>query len=408
VLVTLLCLGAATSLSLLLAQLLLSPSGRDLRALAAYLLVSGAVTLSVGWGGLRLADRALRLGIQSKVIVGGLVGSGVGLLNVFVIAKLMFLSNVHDLRLLVALLVFSAVLANFFNSIVAVTTTARVARATSALETLAEGDYRPRLVVEGNDEAALLVSRVNELGVRLRSAEEDRSALERERRELTVAASHDLRTPLSSLRAMVDALDDGVVEDPAEVRRYYATMTRELDRLSTMVADLFELAQMDAHALHLDRQKVGLQDIAADIADAMHAEALQKGIDLSLTVTGDPPALMLDGSRIERALTNLVRNALEHTPSGGSVELAVWSDSADVVATVRDTGEGIDTAHLPRIWERFYRADPSRVRREIGGGAGLGLAIVRGIVEAHSGSVDVQSVVGAGSCFTVRLPAGVS
>ncbi|HTE84578.1 MAG TPA: HAMP domain-containing sensor histidine kinase, partial [Dehalococcoidia bacterium] len=270
-LVTALCLLLATVLSLALAEMLLSPTARDLRALALYLVVSGAVTLMIGWAGLRVADRGLRLGIQAKVIVAGAIGSGVGLLNVFVVAKLMFLSDVHDLRLLVALLVFSGVLTNFFNVWVALTTTARVVRATATLETLAEGDYMAGVPIEGRDEAAQLGTRVNQLATRLRESEEDRAALERERRELTAAASHDLRTPLSSLRAMVDALQDRIVEEPDEVRRYYATMARELDHLSRMVDGLFELTQIDARAFRLDRQHVRLQDIAAEVADAMHA-----------------------------------------------------------------------------------------------------------------------------------------
>ena len=403
-LVTALCLLLATVLSLALAEMLLSPTARDLRALALYLVVSGAVTLMIGWAGLRVADRGLRLGIQAKVIVAGAIGSGVGLLNVFVVAKLMFLSDVHDLRLLVALLVFSGVLTNFFNVWVALTTTARVVRATATLETLAEGDYMAGVPIEGRDEAAQLGTRVNQLATRLRESEEDRAALERERRELTAAASHDLRTPLSSLRAMVDALQDRIVEEPDEVRRYYATMARELDHLSRMVDGLFELTQIDARAFRLDRQHVRLQDIAAEVADAMHAEAAQREIGLSLEVSGAPPAIPLDGARIERALTNLVQNALEHTPAGGDVKLRVESVSDGVAASVTDTGEGIGPGHLPRIWERFYRADPSRARADKAGGAGLGLAIVRGVVEAHGGNVDVQSEVGSGSCFTLRLP----
>ncbi|HTE86800.1 MAG TPA: sensor histidine kinase, partial [Dehalococcoidia bacterium] len=127
-------------------------------------------------------------------------------------------------------------------------------------------------------------------------------------------------------------------------------------------------------------------------------------IGLSLEVSGAPPAIPLDGARIERALTNLVQNALEHTPAGGDVKLRVESVSDGVAASVTDTGEGIGPGHLPRIWERFYRADPSRARADKAGGAGLGLAIVRGVVEAHGGNVDVQSEVGSGSCFTLRLP----
>jgi signal transduction histidine kinase len=269
---------------------------------------------------------------------------------------------------------------------------------------LCAGDYDAAVQVQGRDEAAQLGERINQLAARLRAAEEDRAALERERRELTVAASHDLRTPLASLQAMVDALDDGIVEDPGEVRRYYASMAKEIDRLGRMVDELFQLAQIDSNALRLNLRPIRVQEIAVEVTDSMQAEAARRGIGLTLEVAGSPPSVAADGDRIERALTNLVRNALEHTPKGGRVMVNVRDGRGGVAASVRDSGEGIDAAHLPRIWDRFYRADPSRTRGEKSGGAGLGLAIVRGVVEAHGGTVDVQSQPGAGSCFTICLP----
>ena len=173
-----------------------------------------------------------------------------------------------------------------------------------------------------------------------------------------------------------------------------------------MIDDLFELAQMDAGALRLDRQPVALQEIAAEVVDAMEAQARRSGVELALSIEGDPPEVPLEGARIERVAANLVRNALEHTPEGGRVEVAVAADGANVVLRVSDTGEGIGPDDLSRIWERFYRAEKSR-RREPGAddGAGLGLAIVRGIVEAHGGSVSAESAPGEGAVFTMRLPA---
>ena len=240
------CLVLATASGLLLAQILLRPTARDLRSLAAYLIFSGAATLSLGWLALRLAERAATLGIRAKLLLAGAVSSGVGLINVFIVAKLMFLSVQHDLRLLVSLLVFSGVLTASFNIWVAATTAGRIGMVALGIRGLAAGHYRVALPASGGDEVAALSADVNELAGRLRQADEERAALERERRELTAGVSHDLRTPLSSLRAMVDALEDRVVEDPEEVARYYTVMRRELERLNRMVDDLFELAQMDA------------------------------------------------------------------------------------------------------------------------------------------------------------------
>lgn len=399
------CLALATGAGLLLAQALLKPAPRDLRALAVYLVLSGGTTMAVGWLVLRLAGRAVRLRIRTKVFLAGLVGSGVALANVFITARLMFLSDVHDLRLLVALLVFSGVLTLFFGLWVANTTTERIELVAAGIRSLAAGGYGMRVDVGGGDEVAELAARINELAARLRQAQEERAALDRERRELTAGISHDLRTPLASLRAMVDALDDRVVDDPEEVARYYATMRREIERLMRMIEDLFELARMDAGALRLSRSPVALQEIASEVVDAMQAQADRHGVELSLRVEGNIPTLLLDGGRMERAVANLVRNALEHTPSGGRIDVCVAREDGVAALRVSDTGEGIDAAELPHVWDRFYRAEPSRARGpRAADGAGLGLAIVRGIVEAHGGNVSVQSVSEHGAAFTLRLP----
>jgi signal transduction histidine kinase len=318
----------------------------------------------------------------------------------------MFVSTSHDLKLLVALVVFSAVVTAFFSLWAAATVAWRIEQITSGVRRLAGGDYATRLDASGRDEVARLSEDVNSLAARLKATEEQRAALDRERRDLTVAVSHDLRTPLASLRAMTEALSDGVIEDPGEVRRYYETMRREIERLSRMIDDLFDLAQMDAHALRLNRQRVCIQDIAAEVVDAMQAAARLGGVVLTMDVTGAPPEIEVDGARIERAVANLVRNALEHTPSGGRVLVSVTAADGHVDLRVVDSGDGIDPDDLPHVWERFFRGEKSRGRSGNGDGAGLGLAITRGIVEAHGGTVCAESRAGEGSMFMLNLPIG--
>ena len=354
---------------------------------------------------LSLAERTVRLGIRAKILAAGAVGSGVGLANVFIVAKLMFLSDVHDLRLLIALLAFSGLLTTFFAAWVASSTTGRIQTIAAGIRSLAAGSYGLRVEVSGRDETADLAARMNELAERLRLADEQRAALDRERRELTAGISHDLRTPLASLRAMVDALDDGLVDDPSEVARYHATMRREIERLLRMIEDLLELAQIDAGALRLNLRPVSPQEIAADVIDAMQPQADRLGLRLSMRPGDTLPDLMLDGARMERAIANLVRNAFEHTPAGGRVEVSLQSDGIWFELRVSDSGAGIAAAELPHIWERFYRAEPSRSRGAgTVDGVGLGLAIVRGIVEAHGGSVAASSAPGRGATFCLRLP----
>ncbi|MEX0786933.1 MAG: HAMP domain-containing sensor histidine kinase [Dehalococcoidia bacterium] len=398
-------LTLAIGAGLLLAQVLMAPPAGDLRSLAAYLTLSGVATLAGGWFALRAADRIVGLPIQFKAFFGATIGNAVALVNVFVVAQLMFVSTSHDLKLLIALLIFSAVVTICFSLWVASTVAGRVEQVGAAIRSLAGGDYTTRLVLAGADEVSDLARDVNSLAGRLQAAEEQRQALDLERRELTAAISHDLRTPLASVRAMVEALDDHVVTDEAEVERYYATIRREIDRLNRMIEDLFELAQLDAGALRLDRRPTALQEIAAEVVDAMQAQAQQAGVALALRVEGEPSELALDGARIERATANLVRNALEHTPSGGRIDVSVFARDGQVGLRVADSGEGIQPDDLARIWDRFYRAEPSRRRGpRSADGAGLGLAIVRGVVQAHGGSVSAGSTPGHGATLTALFP----
>ena len=401
----LLALALAVGSALLLAQLMMAPPAREMRDLAVYLTISGAGSMLLVWLGLRLAGDSGGLTLRARTFVGASIGSVVALLNVLVIARLMFVSASHDLKLLVALLMFSAVVTVCFTSWIANAVSNRVATVVGGIRGLAAGDYATRVPIVGRDEIAGLAADVNTLAGRLEDATRQRDALDRERRDLTAAISHDLRTPLASIRAMVDALDDHVVEDPDEVARYYGVMRREIERLSRMIDDLFELARLDAGALQLDRQPVALQEVAAEVVDAMTPQARAKGVELALRIESHPAPLSLDGGRIERAVANLVRNAIEHTSAGGRIDVSVGALNGAVELHVRDTGEGIDAADLKQIWERFYRGDKSRNRASAPmDGAGLGLAIVRGIVEAHGGSVDARSEIGAGSTFTLRLP----
>jgi signal transduction histidine kinase len=385
----------------------MSPPATDLWSLAAYLTVSGIATMGVGWMVLRGAERLIGLSIQTRAFVGGLIAATVALLNVLIVAQAMFISTSHDLKLLVAIVVFSAVITGFFSLLVARSVSSRLQPIRESIGRLAAGHLGTRVAVSGGDELAALAEEINTLAAKLEQAEEQRSALDRERRELTTAISHDLRTPLASLRAMVEALDDGVVDDAEGVSRYYSTMRREIDRLSRMIDDLFELAQIDAGALRLNRATVDIREIAADVADAMQVQAKKNDIEVTLECAEQVPMLSLDGARMERAVANLVRNAVEHTPTGGRVDIRVAPLDGSVTLSVTDSGPGIAAEDLPHVWDRFYRGEKSRRRSEENGdGAGLGLAIVKGIVEAHGGRAEVASPSTSGATFVVRIPTG--
>lgn len=398
-------LTVATGVAVLLAYLLLDPPTGDLIDLGLYLAMAGGAAIAGCWAVVRWLERWSALGLLGQAILVALIGSATSITTILILARLMFISSDHDLPLLLAVSAFTAIMTVFCTIWLTSSTLARLLAVARSIRELAAGDLGAKADVPGADEVAALAADVNALALRLAEARAERIAIDRERRDLTASISHDLRTPLSTIRAMVDALDDGVVSDAAGMKRYFVTIRRDIERLNRMIDDLFELAQMDAGALRLQRDRVALHEIVGDVVSAMRPRAEQAGLTLDLEIAGETSAALLDGDRLERAVANLLRNAIEHTPPGGRVSVSVTESGGQVSLHVADTGEGIDPAVLPNIWTRFYRAERSRARPDAGSdGAGLGLAITKGIVEAHGGTVEVASEPELGTTFTVRIP----
>jgi signal transduction histidine kinase len=181
-------------------------------------------------------------------------------------------------------------------------------------------------------------------------------------------------------------------------------MLRELKRLGYLMNDLFELAQIESGALLLQRRKVLLAEVAAEAVDAMQPRAQREHVSLTLSVKEKVPRVHVDPARISRVLLNLLENALNYTPAGGRIQMGIERRGSKLVLRVADTGVGIPPEDLPHIWKPFYRGEKSRKRPADGGGAGLGLSIVKGVVEAHGGMVGVSSRPGRGTEITVTLP----
>ena len=227
-------------------------------------------------------------------------------------------------------------------------------------------------------------------------------ALEASRRELVAWVSHDLRTPIAGIRAMVEALDDGVVDDAGEIARYHRQLMAEADRLARLVDDLFELSRIEADALHLDLERVALDELVSDAVASAGPVARAKGVYLRGRVTGPSPEVPGSAPELLRALRNLVDNAIRFTPPGGEIEVAVGGGDDRAEVSVRDGCGGIPADELERVFDLAYRGDAAR-SPGVDGGAGLGLAIARGFVEAHRGDIAVRNEDG-GCRFIVRLP----
>ncbi|HEV2122252.1 MAG TPA: HAMP domain-containing sensor histidine kinase, partial [Chloroflexota bacterium] len=214
--------------------------------------------------------------------------------------------------------------------------------------------------------------------------------------------SHELRSPLAALGGQLEMLQRSVQEDPAEVVRLTTFMRREVTRMSRLVEDLLTLARLDAQgAQALRRQKVHLHAVAQDVYEQVRALPAAQGKEIRLE-NGTPAALEGDPVRLHQVLLNLMVNAVEHTPTGGTVSMAIERQDGEARVRVQDTGPGIPPEHLPFIFDRFYRADASRVRNR--GGAGLGLAISQAIVTAHGGTIAAANAPDHGAIFSVSLP----
>lgn len=261
------------------------------------------------------------------------------------------------------------------------------------------------VVVVGAGTAGALgaVALATELASARRDADEARSRerlLDQSRRELVAWVSHDLRTPLSGVRAMVEALEDEVVTDEPTIRRYHRQIGVEIDRLTQLVDDLFELARLQADAVALTLERVSLGDLVSDAVASVSAFAESRGVRVDGSVGPEQPEVAASSRELTRVVHNLIDNAIRHTPSGGAVVVEVRRDKDAAVVSVADECGGVPPQDLERVFELAYRGDPAR---SPGGGAGLGLAIARGLVEAHSG--DIAVVNESGGCrFTVRLP----
>jgi signal transduction histidine kinase len=266
----------------------------------------------------------------------------------------------------------------------------RIDRLRSAARAFASGDLTVRTSVDGPAELSDLARAFNEMASQLAALFDSRS-------ELVAWASHDLRTPIASLKAMLEALEDGLAE-PAE---YLPAISAQVRILEMLVDDLFELARIDAGALTLDLREVDLSSLVRSCVESLRPEADADGVRLDSTV-GGPAHARCAPEKVERVVRNLIANALRHTPRDGTVVVSVAAMNAHVEVTVEDTGEGLTPEVQARMFDRFWRGDPARARS--GAGSGLGLTIARGLIEAQGGELWASPCESGGANVGFTLP----
>jgi signal transduction histidine kinase len=369
--------------------------------MALLLAITAVISCAAGYIAYRLGWLTLSPTIRWTLLAGYALSSVLTFFNVWFSANRMFVSQ-HDLYLSVVLLLFSGGMAMVLGYFLSNTVTNRIHDLKDVAGKLAQGELGARAKVGGRDEVSDLADSFNRMAAQLQAVDQKQREIEHLRADLIAWVGHDLQTPLASIRAILEALADGVVEEPQAVQRYLLTAQRDVRSLSALIDDLFEMAQLDAGELPLNREESSLTDLISDTLESFSELASRQGIAISGRAEPSIDPVFMDTLQIGRVLNNLLTNALRHTPAGGEIAVAAQRTGHGVEVAVRDTGEGIQPNDLPKVFESFYRGEKSRSR--LTGGSGLGLAISRGIVRAHGGDITVQSTPGGGSTFTFTLP----
>ena len=382
--------GAAATLGVGAA---LGMGGAEILHLALLLVPAALVTAVAAFAARRLLTR---VSFAQGLIGIAVVAAVAAMANLWALAALMFVDP-HDATVLAVLLLYAVGAGVAAAVVVARASSRSVRRLGRVAEELAEGKLDARVgTLDAGPELERLARTLDEMAQRLQDAIERERSLEARRRDLVTAASHDLRTPLAGLRAMVEAIADGVVDDPPTMRRYVAEMRRSVETLVSLVDDLFELTQLDAGALEAETDRARLGDVVRSAVEACRAQALEKGLAVEERLDGTADARC--SPRLVRVLQNLLQNAIRH--SDGRVVLEARSGGGGLTIAVEDDGEGIPAHARDRVFEPFWRGDPARSTP----GAGLGLTLARRIVETLGGAITVEDGVPRGTRFRVVLP----
>ncbi len=384
-------LVAVVVAALAVTELTMQPSAADRAAL---LVIFGSIATATGlasWVLPRLITRFRTL--RHTVLLVSLAAVAVVAVAVAVSARLMFLSS-HDLRLVVVAVGLGVVLGALLAATISRPLAEDLGRLARTARQVGQGDLSVQAALDRPDEVGAVAAAMDGMIDSLRAAREERQAIEAARRAFLAAVGHDLRTPLTSMQAAIEALQDGVAEEP---ERYLRSMLTDLDLLSGLVEDLFLLAQIEAGKLDLRTGPVDLADLADEAVEAMAPVARRRGVEID--IDADQHIMVLAGQReLGRVIRNLLDNAIRHAPEASRVSVEIGNGGADATVRIIDDGPGFPGDF--DVFESFATGDAARTRSH--GGAGLGLAIAKGLVEAHGGSIAIEP--GPGGRVAFRLP----
>jgi signal transduction histidine kinase len=384
--------GAVASLGLGAA---LGVKASELREMGLLLLIALIATVAATVAARPLLSHA---SVRWRFVAIAALAVLVSLVNLGVLTLLMSVSH-HDATLVAILLVYSVGAGVAAALALAKAWGTGVERLVEGARFLADGNLEHRIGrVGAGPELDALAATLDDTAASLKRSLARERAGEQRRKDMITAVSHDLRTPLASLRAMVEAVDDGVVEDRPTLRSYAKEMRRSVEALSLLVDDLFELVQIDAGAIEAESERVRLDEVVRSALATCEPQARAKGLAVEIDIP--PDSELLCSPRLVRVLQNLLQNAIRHTPADGTVRMEARRGRAGLELVVEDTGEGIAPAALDQVFEPFWRGDPARSTE----GSGLGLALAKRIVESLGGQIRVQSEPAQGSRFAVVVP----
>ncbi len=385
---------AAVVVGLVAFEILMQPSGGERTQLA---LIFAAVALIAGAGafGVRVVSQRSH-SIRRSVQIVGISGLVIAAVAILIAAQQMFLSP-HDLRLVVIVLLFAGATAFVFSAVVSRAIARDLEATADAARRVHQGDLSARTGVQRPDEVGTVAASFDEMATKLEQRERERQAEDAARRRFLAAIGHDLRTPLASLRAAIEALEDGLAPDPD---RYLRAMDRDVSILSSLVEDLFLLAKLEEGSIDVRRSAIDITELADETIEVLGPVAA--AADVTLELDADDRAIARGGSEaVGRALRNLVDNAIRYAPAGSAVVVEV-RQSDGVRVQVLDNGPGFDPSSLEDAFDGFTRDDPARGRST--GGSGLGLAIAKGFIDALDGSIWAEA--GPGGRVGFHLPSG--